>query len=76
MAQHRIYSCDDHLDMNAVPPTLWTDRTPAEHREAVPRVVDKGKLKLWMVGETPVSVSGRCSYRYEQHNYRHGNLRA
>jgi predicted TIM-barrel fold metal-dependent hydrolase len=59
MPDHRIYSCDDHLDMNAVPPTLWTDRVPSKHREVVPHVVEKSKLKLWVVDGKPVSVSGR-----------------
>jgi predicted TIM-barrel fold metal-dependent hydrolase len=59
MAQHRIYSCDDHLDMNAVPPTLWTDRIAAEHHDVIPHVVEKDRLKLWLVDGRPVSVSGR-----------------
>jgi predicted TIM-barrel fold metal-dependent hydrolase len=59
MSEHRIYSCDDHLDMNAVPPTLWTDRVAEKHRASVPRVVTEGKLDLWMVKDTPTGVSGR-----------------
>jgi predicted TIM-barrel fold metal-dependent hydrolase len=59
MAQHRIYSCDDHLDMNAVPPTLWTDRTPAATHETIPHVVEKNGMRLWIVDGTPVSISGR-----------------
>jgi predicted TIM-barrel fold metal-dependent hydrolase len=30
----RFYSCDDHLDLNAVPEDVWTSRLPAKHRKA------------------------------------------
>ena len=33
MLDHRLYSCDDHLDLPAVPPTAWSDRLPARLRE-------------------------------------------
>lgn len=55
---HRIYSCDDHLDMNAVPPSLWVDRVAERYRDAVPHVVVHGDLSLWMVGERITGVSG------------------
>ncbi len=58
-SEERIYSCDDHLDMNAVPPDLWVDRVAEKHRESVPHVVAHGELKLWMVGERITGVSGR-----------------
>ena len=56
--EDRIYSCDDHLDMNAVPPTLWSDRVPAALHPAVPRVVEHGGMRLWMVGDRVTGVSG------------------
>jgi predicted TIM-barrel fold metal-dependent hydrolase len=59
MPQHRIYSCDDHLDMNAVPPTLWTDRVPKAQHDSVPHVVDTGQAKVWRVGDQQIGVSGR-----------------
>ena len=32
-----IYSCDDHLDLSAVPPGLWESRLPAADAERGPR---------------------------------------
>jgi predicted TIM-barrel fold metal-dependent hydrolase len=55
---HKIYSCDDHLDMNAVPPNLWADRVPAKLRDRVPHVVAHDKLNLWQVGDKITGVSG------------------
>ena len=34
VAATSIYSCDDHLDLSAVPPTLWESRLPARARRA------------------------------------------
>ncbi len=59
MTQHRIYSCDDHLDMNAVPPELWQERAPAKFRDAMPRVIEQRGQKFWSVGGRPFGVSGR-----------------
>ena len=58
ISEHRIYSCDDHLDMNAVPPTLWVERVAEKYREAVPHVVSHGKVDLWMVEDRITGVSG------------------
>ncbi len=58
-AVRRIYSCDDHLDLNAVPPTLWVDRVEEKYRDAVPHVVRHGDFDLWMVGDRITGVSGR-----------------
>ncbi|NBT92986.1 MAG: hypothetical protein EBT37_10465, partial [Betaproteobacteria bacterium] len=33
-------SCDDHMDMHVLPPTLFTERLPASLRDQAPRVVD------------------------------------
>ncbi len=55
---HRIYSCDDHLDMNALPPELWVKRVAARHREAVPHVVEQGGMRLWKTGDRITGVSG------------------
>ena len=55
----RIYSCDDHLDMNAVPPTLWVDRVEKKYSENVPHVVAHGDHNLWMVDDRITGVSGR-----------------
>ena len=34
-----IYSCDDHLDLYAVPPDLWQTRLPHAQAASGPRVV-------------------------------------
>ena len=57
-ASTRLYSCDDHLDISAVPPQLWSDRLPAKYREIGPRVVSMKKLNLWMIGDAPFGMSG------------------
>jgi len=55
----RLYSCDDHLDMNAVPPDLWVERVPARLRNQMPHVERRGDFDLWMVGGRIHGVSGR-----------------
>ena len=35
---HKLISCDDHLDMNQLPADLWTSRMPAEFRDRAPHV--------------------------------------
>ncbi len=46
-----IYSCDDHLDLSAVPPTVWESRLPRRHAERGPRVDRRGQGR-------PVGVRG------------------
>src|SRR5438128_477043 len=43
-----IYSCDDHLDLSAVPPGLWESRLSAADAERGPRVVKGDKGSVWM----------------------------
>ncbi len=57
-AGERIYSCDDHLDISATPPNLWTDRLPSKYRDIGPRVVEMGSHQVWTVGDTPFGLSG------------------
>lgn len=54
----RLYSCDDHLDISAAPPDLWTSRLPAKYRDIGPRVVEMGSHRVWVVGDTPFGLSG------------------
>jgi predicted TIM-barrel fold metal-dependent hydrolase len=56
---HRIYSCDDHLDVWSAPRDLWTARLPAKYREIGPRVVERKGMHVWMVGDRPMGPSGR-----------------
>jgi len=37
-ASPAIYSCDDHLDLSAVPPGLWQSRLAAAHAAHFPHV--------------------------------------
>ena len=58
-APDRIYSCDDHLDIYNLPRDLWTRRLPEKHREAGPRVVERGGAHLWFAGDAFMGPSGR-----------------
>ncbi len=62
-ADHLIYSCDDHLDIGNVPPTLWSDRLPEKYQEAGPRVVARDGMKLWTVNGKPMGMSGKMDGR-------------
>ncbi len=53
-----LYSCDDHLDMWALPPDLWTSRLAAGDRDRGPRVVQSGGVARWMVDDHVLGVSG------------------
>jgi uncharacterized protein len=54
-----LYSCDDHIDLWALPPDLWTSRLPASRRADGPRVVDRNGLPTWVVGDRVLGVSGQ-----------------
>jgi len=56
--EHSLYSCDDHLDLPAVPPDAWTARLPARLHEVVPHVVDRDGQRLWEAGGRILGVSG------------------
>ena len=43
-----IYSCDDHLDLRAVPPELWQSRLPRALAERGPRVVSRDGDATWV----------------------------
>jgi predicted TIM-barrel fold metal-dependent hydrolase len=53
-----LYSCDDHIDMWALPPDLWESRLPEGRREDGPRVVDRDGVPTWVVGDRVLGVSG------------------
>lgn len=36
----RLISADDHMDLNVLPPDLWTSRLESKFRSEAPRVVD------------------------------------
>jgi predicted TIM-barrel fold metal-dependent hydrolase len=54
-----LYSCDDHLDLWALPPDLWTARLPARSRDQGPRVVDHDGVPTWLVGGVLSEMSGQ-----------------
>jgi len=47
MHTHRLYSCDDHVDLWNLPSDLWAGRLPARLRERGPTVVDSGGSRWW-----------------------------
>jgi predicted TIM-barrel fold metal-dependent hydrolase len=53
-----IYSCDDHLDLSAVPPTVWESRLPRALAERGPRVIDEGKGRQWVCEGRVIGRSG------------------
>jgi uncharacterized protein len=53
-----LYSADDHLDIWALPPDLWTSRLPSADPDRIPRVVDRDGVPTWVVGERRLGVSG------------------
>ena len=55
---HRIYSCDDHLDIYNLPRDLWTERLPEKYREAGPHVEERGGMHLWFAGDRVMGPSG------------------
>jgi predicted TIM-barrel fold metal-dependent hydrolase len=54
-----LYSCDDHIDLWALPPDLWQSRLPARFREDGPRVVQHDGLPTWIVGGAVADLSGQ-----------------
>ncbi len=53
-----VYSCDDHLDLSAVPPSVWESRLPRALAERGPRVVDEGKGAQWVCEGRVIGRSG------------------
>ena len=54
-----IYSCDDHLDLRAVPVDLWQSRVPKSMAERAPRVVDRDGQATWVCSDRVVGASGK-----------------
>src|ERR1700740_3807265 len=60
----RLYSCDDHLDLRAVRPSLWQSRLPRAHAERGPRVVARDGEWVW-VGEDRVLGGSGISTKHK-----------
>jgi uncharacterized protein len=54
-----IYSCDDHLDLNAVPRQVWESRLTKQHAERAPHVVERDGVPTWVAGDRVLGGSGR-----------------
>ena len=54
----RIYSCDDHLDMPAVPRELWQARLPSALAGRAPRVEERKGTPLWVCEDRVLARSG------------------
>jgi uncharacterized protein len=53
-----IYSCDDHLDLSAVPPAVWEARLPRRLALRGPRVVEGDKGRQWVCEDRVIGRSG------------------
>jgi uncharacterized protein len=56
-----LYSCDDHLDLSAVPPGVWESRLPRADAERGPRVVERDGKSVWVCEDRVIGVSGSAS---------------
>ncbi len=54
-----LYSCDDHLDLRAVPPDLWQSRLSRAHVDRGPRVVTRDDVPVWVCEDRVLGGSGR-----------------
>jgi len=74
-ADQQIISADDHMDIHVLPPELFQERLPTEHREAGPKVVETEDGPFWQVEGKLISPSGRKGKGYihaEDHGFRPG----
>ena len=53
-----IYSCDDHLDLYAVPRDVWAARLPAAQTEVGPHVEDRDGTPMWVCEDRVLGRSG------------------
>ena len=53
-----IYSCDDHLDLRAVPPGLWASRLSRADAERGPHVVERDGESVWICEDRVLGGSG------------------
>jgi predicted TIM-barrel fold metal-dependent hydrolase len=53
-----IYSCDDHLDLRAVPPDLWASRLSSADAARGPHVVERNGERVWMCEDRVLGGSG------------------
>ena len=52
---YNIISCDDHLDMQFLPPDLWTSRLPDQFKDRAPQVEERDGKAVWMCEGKPIA---------------------
>lgn len=73
--ENAIISADDHMDLMALPPDLWTERLPRSLVTRAPRVVERDGASTWVIEERVAGPSGRKPGHLLQtvdHGYRPG----
>jgi predicted TIM-barrel fold metal-dependent hydrolase len=61
MLNHKLISCDDHLDLNQLPADLWLTRLEARFRDRAPHVEEKDGRAVWVCdGQNWGSWSGKA----------------
>ena len=55
---HKLISCDDHLDLNQLPADLWTSGLPAEFRDRAPHIEDVGGRAMWVCDDSSILWPG------------------
>jgi hypothetical protein len=58
-AEQVLISADDHLDIHAMPPDVWSSGLPREWRERGPHVEETPDGPYWICDGQRVSPSGR-----------------
>jgi len=70
-----IISADDHLDIHAMPPDVWSSRLPKEWRERGPHVEETEHGPYWFCDGRRMAPSGRKEAGFiaaEDHGFRPG----
>jgi predicted TIM-barrel fold metal-dependent hydrolase len=78
-ADQTIISADDHLDIHAMPPDLWSTRLPAAWRAKGPRVEETDDGPWWFCEDRRISPSGRKEAGFisaNDHGFRPGQPQA
>ena len=61
MLNHRLISCDDHLDLNQMPADLWTSRLPERLRDRAPHIEERNGRCVWVCdGESWGAWAGKA----------------
>ena len=76
--EHVLISADDHLDIHAMPPDVWSSGLPTAWRERGPRVEETPDGPYWFCDGQRVSPSGRKETGFiaaHDHGFRPGQPR-